>query len=300
MVRTRERVRRSRGAGTESAAASEKDEDQEWSMPTATRTSRSNQRQQLLACDDTELFQQLRHAAPQRADAIREVLVKRHGGLVGWLVGQYAHGSVEAEDLRQVGFVGLVLAIDRFDVDRGHEFSSFARPTVQGEIRRYFRDKRRWIRMPRRLQEAKATLRTVTETLTHELHRTPTDAELAKHSGLPETLVTEAMAAEDNFSPVSLDAPSGHDGDETFTVADTVGESDPRIEFLLDCAALRPLLARLPERERRVLHLRYYLEKTQAQIGHELGCSQMQVSRILSRIHDRLRPALLGELPALG
>jgi RNA polymerase sigma-B factor len=152
--------------------------------------------------------------------------------------------------------------------------------------------------MPRRLQEAKATLRTSSEALTHELHRAPTNAELAKHTGLPATLVAEALAADDNFAPVSLDAPTGHDGDETYTVADTVGETDPRIEFLLNCDALHPLLAALPERERRVLHLRYYLEKTQAQIGEELGCSQMQVSRILSKIHDRLRPALLGELPA--
>jgi RNA polymerase sigma-B factor len=152
--------------------------------------------------------------------------------------------------------------------------------------------------MPRPLQEAKATLRSSTETLTHQLHRTPTDGELAEHCGLPRRLVTEALAADDNFAPVSLDAPTSHDGDETFSIADVMGEPDRRIDNLVNFEALRPLVAQLPDRDRHVLQMRYYQEKTQAQIGAELGCSQMQVSRLLARIHKQLRTALLDDAPA--
>jgi RNA polymerase sigma-B factor len=166
-------------------------------------------RRDLAEMTDTALFQRMRTADPIERDRIRDVLVHRHTGLVRWLASQYAHPGVEIEELRQVGFLGLVLAIDRFDVERGHDFLTFARPTVQGEIRRWFRDKRRWIRLPRRLQEAKATLREATEVLTHQLGREPSNAELAAQTGLTEELVAEARAADDTFTTASLDAPLG-------------------------------------------------------------------------------------------
>jgi RNA polymerase sigma-B factor len=246
--------------------------------------------------DDTELFRSMRTAEQAERDRIREVLASRHTGLVRWLAAQYAHPGVEIEELRQVGFLGLVLAIDRFDVERGHDFLTFARPTVQGEIRRWFRDKRRWIRLPRRLQEAKAAIREASEVLTHQLGREPSNAELAAHAGLTEELVAEARAADDTFTTASLDAPLGAtDGEESFTVADTVGAEDERIGLLVECESLRGLIAELPERERRILHLRFYEELTQAQIGAELGISQMHVSRLLARTLERLRTAVILE-----
>jgi RNA polymerase sigma-B factor len=249
----------------------------------------------LAELSDEDLFRMMPKAQPADRDRIREALVTRHGGLVRWLAAQYAYQAVDVEELRQVGYLGLVLAVDRFDVDRGSDFISFARPTVQGEIRRWFRDKRRWVRLPRRLQEAKAVLRNSTEELTHKLNRAPTLSELAAHCGLPESLVAEAEAADDNFTTASLDAPVGHDGDESFSLADMVGTEDPLMDLLVDCNALRPLLAELDERDRRLLELRFYHDFTQVEIGKELGCSQMHVSRLLNRVLTQLRNALLEE-----
>lgn len=241
---------------------------------------------------DLELFRAMRTAGLSEKRRMQDLLVRRHSGLVRWLAGQYANKAVDVDELRQVGYLGLVLAIQRFDVERGHDFTTFARPTVQGEIRRYFRDKRRWIRLPRRLQEAKATLRESAEVITHDLGREPTIEELAVHARMSAELVLEALAADDTFAPTSLDAPMTSDGEESFTVADTVGDTDDRLELLVDCDAVRPLIANLSERERRILHMRFYEEKTQIQIGGELGISQMHVSRLLSRTLSTLRTGL--------
>jgi RNA polymerase sigma-B factor len=263
------------------------------------RPRRELRRRDLVDMSDTELFQTMRTVGQVERDRVRDVLVHRHTGLVRWLASQYAHPGVEIDELRQVGFLGLVLAVDRFDVERGHDFLTFARPTVQGEIRRWFRDKRRWIRLPRRLQEAKAALRESTEVLTHRLGREPSNAELAQHSGLTVELVAEARAADDTFTTASLDAPLGSaDGEESFTVADTLGTDDERIGLLLECETLRGLIHDLPERERRILHMRFYQEQTQAQIGSELGISQMHVSRLLARTLDRLRSGIVEDVSA--
>jgi RNA polymerase sigma-B factor len=245
--------------------------------------------------NDLELFRAMRTAGPIEKRQMQDLLVRRHSGLVRWLAGQYANKAVDIDELRQVGYLGLVLAIQRFDVERGHDFTTFARPTVQGELRRYFRDKRRWIRLPRRLQEAKATLRESNELMTHQLGREPTVEELALHAELPADLVSEALAADDTFSPTSLDAPVTADGEESFTVADTIGCEDDRFELLIDCDSVRPLIAELPERERRMLHMRFYEDKTQTEIGTELGISQMHVSRLLSRTLDSLREQLVKD-----
>jgi RNA polymerase sigma-B factor len=244
---------------------------------------------------DLELFRAMRTAGLTEKRRMQDLLVRRHSGLVRWLAGQYANKAVDVDELRQVGYLGLVLAIQRFDFERGHDFTTFARPTVQGEIRRYFRDKRRWIRLPRRLQEAKACLRESNELMTHQLGREPTVEELALHAELSADLVTEALAADDTFAPASLDAPVGADGEESFTVADTIGCEDERIELLIDCDSVRPLIADLPERERRMLHMRFYEDKTQTEIGAELGISQMHVSRLLARTLDTLREQLVAD-----
>jgi RNA polymerase sigma-B factor len=182
-----------------------------------------------------------------------------------------------------------VLAIQRFDPQRGTDFAAFAKPTVQGEIRRYFRDKRRWIRLPRRLQETKAVLRDATEKLTHELGRNPTIAELAAELAVDEELVLEAMTADDAYTPRSLDAPVGADEADSWTLAETIGGPDERLELLVDCTVLRPLLEELPAREQQIIQLRFFGGLTQAEIGAQMGISQMHVSRILSRTLAGLR-----------
>ncbi len=244
---------------------------------------------------DLELFRALKSAGPAKRECIQDLIVRKHAGLVRWLAAQYANPAVYAAELRQVGFVGLVLAIRRFDPERGCDFTSFARPTVQGELRRYFRDKRRWIRMPRQLQEAKAVLQKSVEIVTHQVGRHPTVAELARHSQLSIEMVREALDADDTFTPASLDAQMSDDGDESFIRSDLVGGADEGLDLILNCSSLRPLIAELSERDRRILHMRFYEEKTQRQIGGELGISQMQVSRLLSSRLTALRQAMSYE-----
>ena len=255
----------------------------------------SNLRSLTAEATDGELFRALANADAEEKEWIQELLVRRYDGLVRWLAGRYAGRAVESAELCQVGYVGLVLAIQRFDPDRGCDFASFAKPTVQGEIRRYFRDKRRWIRLPRRLQETKAVLRDASESLTHELGRAPTVHELAERLAVGPELVLEAMTADDAFAPTSLDAAIGSDGDDTFTIADTLRDDDNSIELMVDCETVRPLIAALPPREQRILHLRFFADKTQAQIGKELGISQMHVSRLLSRTLAGLRQQMQAD-----
>jgi RNA polymerase sigma-B factor len=241
---------------------------------------------------DLELFRALNGAGDAQRERIQDLIVRRHAGLVRWLAAQYANPVVDADELRQVGYLGLVLAIRRFDPERGCDFISFARPTVQGELRRHFRDKRRWIRMPRQLQEAKAVLHKSVEIVTQQVGRHPTVAELAKHSHLSVELVREAMDADDSFTAASLDAQVSNDGNESFILSDVIGAADQRLELFINCSSLGPLIAELSERDRRILHMRFYEEKSQRQIGGELGISQMQVSRLLSTRLAALRQAL--------
>jgi len=160
---------------------------------------------------------------------------------------------------------------------------------VQGEIRRYFRDKRRWIRLPRRLQDVKAKLRDATDELTHHLGRNPTVAELAHRLAVDEELVLEALTADDAWAPCSLDAAVGGEDADSWTLAETLGEHDVRLDTLVDSTSLRPLIAALPARDQQILHLRFFEDLTQAQIGERVGLSQMHVSRILSRVLVQLR-----------
>jgi RNA polymerase sigma-B factor len=239
--------------------------------------------------DELELFRALRsNDDPAQREHLQDELVRRHKGLVRWLAAKYNNPAVEFADLVQVGYLGLVQAITRFDPDRGSDFISFARPTVQGELRRYFRDKRRWIRLPRRLQDTKMALRTATETLTHELGRGPTVPELAARLGVDEELVLEVLTIDDAYTPYSLDAGPGED-DGAGSLADTLGAPDARMDVLLDRMSVRPLLAALSERDQKILYLRFFDDLTQTQIADAVGLSQMHVSRLLTRILGELR-----------
>ncbi|HEY2831040.1 MAG TPA: SigB/SigF/SigG family RNA polymerase sigma factor [Sporichthyaceae bacterium] len=250
-----------------------------------------------LTADELVLFRALRATDDGRErERIQEELVRRHNGLVRWLAAKYNNPAVEFSDLVQVGYLGLVQAIRRFDPDRGSDFISFARPTVQGEIRRYFRDKRRWIRLPRKLQDTKLALRQATEELTHQLGRGPTVAELAAHLKVDEELVLEVMTVDDAYSPHSLDAALGENESDPGTLADTLGALDTQMDVVVDRMSVRPLLAALPERDRRILHLRFFEDMTQGQIAEVVGLSQMHVSRLLTRILNELRHGVMSEV----
>lgn len=236
---------------------------------------------------DDQLFREF-GAGGAAGDRALEALVLRHRGLVNSIAARYAGGAVDREELRQIGNVGLVLAIRRFDPDRGTDFPAFARPTIHGEICRHFRDKRRWVRIPRRIQEMKQALRGATEELTHLLGRAPTPEELALRLGADLDAVTEALGVHDNFAVACLDSPVGP-GPGAPALADTLGVDDRCIETFIDCNALRPLIAALTPRERAILEMRFVRDCTQAEIGRALGISQMHVSRLLTAILTRLR-----------
>lgn len=244
----------------------------------------------MLAVDnDEELFRALAAGDARQQEQVTELLVERYTPLVRWLAARYSGRGVDAEELRQVGFLGLMKAINRFDPERGVEFAAFARPTVQGEIQRHFRDKRRWIQIPRRLQEMKAALRGATEKLTHQLGRAPTVAELATHLGVDEELVIESLTAADSFTLTSLDAQFDATDADGYGPLDALGFEDSRLDLVVDLAALRPMLAALPARERTILELRFFADMTQSEIAERVGLSQMHVSRLLAKIFRSLR-----------
>ncbi|MBO0892152.1 MAG: SigB/SigF/SigG family RNA polymerase sigma factor [Acidothermales bacterium] len=244
---------------------------------------------------DTELFERLQRSDVNAAerDRVCTELVRRYRFLVRWAVKRYAHGAEQAEEISQVGYLGLVEAIDRFDPARGVEFTSFARPTVLGEIRRHFRDGRRWVRLPRRIQELKLRIKDASDRLYQVNGRAPSAAELADELGVPRADVEEAMGTDDGFAPLSLDAPVD-DGEETTTHVELLGAPDPGIDGVVDTEAVWPLLEELPERERELVLLRFFGNKTQTEIADRLGISQMHVSRLLDRTLRRLHDELVA------
>jgi RNA polymerase sigma-B factor len=197
------------------------------------------------------------------------------------------------EDIVQVGMIGLIKAIDRFELSREVEFTSFAVPYIVGEIKRFFRDTSWAVHVPRRLQEARVQLARATEELGSRLGRTPTVKELAELMCLSEEEVVEARLASNGYTSASLDAAiaTGEDGESV--LADFIGADDAALELVEDFHALAPLIADLGERDRQIIHWRFVEELTQAQIGERLGVSQMHVSRLLSRTLKRLRQGML-------
>jgi RNA polymerase sigma-B factor len=192
----------------------------------------------------------------------------------------------------QVGTIGLLKAIDRFDLDREVEFSTYATPTVVGELKRHFRDKGWAVRVPRRLQELHLELTKVVNSLGQELGRSPTVEEIAKSASISEEEVLEGLEIAQAYNFTSLDAPIDSEDGGTTTFADQLGSEDDQLENLEYRAALAPEMEKLPERERRILYLRFFKGMTQSEIARKLGISQMHVSRLLNRTLIRLRDAL--------
>ncbi|MER6205606.1 MULTISPECIES: SigB/SigF/SigG family RNA polymerase sigma factor [unclassified Streptomyces] len=227
---------------------------------------------------------------------VRNTLIEMNLSLVRYAAARFrSRSNNEMEDIVQVGTIGLIKAIDRFELTRQVEFTSFAVPYIVGEIKRFFRDTSWAVHVPRRLQEARVELAKATEELRSRLGRTPTTRELSELMCLSEEEVIEARKASNGYTSSSLDAALSSDaGAEGETVlADVIGEDDPGMELVDDLSSLAPLIAQLDERERQIIHMRYVEERTQAEIGEELGISQMHVSRLISRMLRRLRAGLL-------
>jgi len=243
--------------------------------------------------DDTErLFRQLRASSDPE---LRAALAELHMPLVEYLAKRFKDRGEPLDDLVQVGSVGLLKAIDRFDLGRGVQFSTYATPTIVGELKRYFRDKGWAVRVPRRLQELSLRLNKVVAQLTQDLGRSPTVAEIAKYAGVSEEEVLEALESGQAYSTTSLDAPTGGDDDDSPMRVDRIGEEDLRLDNLEYFASLAPLIEQLPERERTILYLRFFRGMTQSKIAEHVGISQMHVSRLLTRILEFLREGMEGD-----
>jgi RNA polymerase sigma-B factor len=224
----------------------------------------------------------------------RNTLIELNLSLVRYAVTRFRHRPELREDLTQVGTIGLIKAIDRFDPERGVEFTSFAVPYIVGEIKRFFRDGTWSVHVPRRLQEQRVTLAKATEELHGLLGRSPTVRELAERTGLAEDEVIESQIAAAGYDTDSLDRPvTGEEGDHAHrALAERLGHHESAFELVEDLQTLKPLLATLGARDRRILQLRFGHDLTQAEIGRELGISQMHVSRLLSRCLARLRAGM--------
>ena len=238
-----------------------------------------------------ELFLELGDPATKddRRKLCREELVQLHLPLVDHCARRFMNRGEPLDDLVQVGTIGLIKAIDRFDTERGVEFSTYATPTVVGEIKRHFRDKGWTVRVPRRLQELRASLSSATSDLTQHLGRSPTVAELAVHLKIGEEEVLEGLESANAYTAVSIEASDGEGG---LSVADTLGAEDMSLEGVEYRESIKPLLDSLPARERRILMLRFFGNLTQSQIAADLGISQMHVSRLLARTLAQLRERL--------
>ncbi|WP_024758895.1 SigB/SigF/SigG family RNA polymerase sigma factor [Streptomyces exfoliatus] len=227
---------------------------------------------------------------------VRNTLVELNLSLVKYAARRFHHRSEPMEDIAQVGTIGLIKAINRYDVERGVEFATFALPTITGEMKRFFRDTSWAVKVPRRLQELRLDIAKAHDALEQRLGRRPTDHELAEHLGIDDDSVTEGRRAANGYSAGSFDRPAGEEP-EGNPSPHTLGVEEPAYELIESLESLKPLLAGLGERDRLILSMRFGEDLTQAEIGDRLGVSQMQVSRLLCRIMTDLRTGLLSDDP---
>ncbi|MDI5974533.1 RNA polymerase sigma factor SigF [Streptomyces sp. SL13] len=226
---------------------------------------------------------------------VRGTLIELNTTLVNFAAKKFGNRPDQMEDILQVGMIGLIKAVDRYDLAYGTEFTTFAIPTIVGEIKRFFRDTSWSVHVPRRLQEMRVDLAKANDLLVFELGRTPTTAELADRLGLDLEEVVEAQIAANAYTTDSIDVGAGAEDDEGTSWGRRIGFEDPAYEGAENLSALKPLMAALPERDRRILAMRFGADMTQAQIGAELGLSQMQISRLLNTALRKLRRGLLTE-----
>jgi RNA polymerase sigma-B factor len=248
----------------------------------------SDQHAATRAADERALFQRLITA---QDPACREQIIERYLPLARQLARRYHRPGEQLDDLIQVAAMGLVKAVDRFDPSRGTAFSSFAVPTILGEIKRYFRDRTWSVRVPRDLQELALRVDRIVEELSSELRRSPSIDELAAKIGTTAEHVLEAREAAGAYRAGSLDAPRGAEGEPGETVGEGLGATEAGFDLAEDRATLERLMRTITPREREILRLRFEEDLTQAEIGELIGVSQMQVSRILRQCLGRLRAA---------
>lgn len=237
---------------------------------------------------DTEtLFKKF---AESKDPEIREVLIERHLYIAEILSKKYANRGIDYDDIYQVACVGLIYSVDRFDVSKGFKFSSFATPTIIGEIKKHFRDKGWTIRVPRRIQELSKKINNAKVTLSQELQRTPTVADIAVYLKSTEEEVLEAMEGSQVYSPQSLDLSysSGSD-DRDVNLADLIGEEDSYFDKIENNDFLMRAMDKLNDMEKKILVDRYFTRRTQVDIAEELDISQMTVSRVEKRVIDKLK-----------
>ncbi len=226
----------------------------------------------------------------------RDELVTMHLPLVEHLARRFRDRGEPHDDLVQVGTIGLIKAVDRFDTGRGVEFSTYATPTIVGEIKRHFRDRGWSIRVPRRLQEMRQQIGLATAELSQKSGRSPTVAELAEALDLSEEEILEGLESAQAYSTLSIDSSGGGDDDsESSSLTDTLGAEDDALEGVEYRESLKPLLAALSDRERQIITMRFFKNMTQAQIAEEVGVSQMHVSRLLTKALLELRSGLTDD-----
>ena len=238
-----------------------------------------------------ELFRRYKEDGDMEA---REQLVMSHLNLVRFLANKFKNRGEPLDDLVQVGYLGLLKAIDRFDRDRGLEFTTYATPTILGEIKRHFRDKGWSVRIPRRLQELSAKVNQATDTLTTQLQRSPTIQEIADYLDASVDEVLEAMESSSAYSSVPLEGTGSSENDDAPSVIDRYGSEDNELAFSDDRLVIEEALKGFSPREREVIELRFLKGMTQIEIAEQLGISQVQVSRLLRRtlkkIQDKIDP----------
>lgn len=236
---------------------------------------------------------------PEKA-ALREELVSAWLPMADRLAGRYRHRGEALEDLRQVAALGLVKAVERYDPDRGGAFESFAVPTIDGEIKRHFRDHTWTVHVPRRVQDLRNRVRAARQELIQSVGGPePSAAEIARHAGMTEEEAGAGLEALGSYSALSLDA-EVQGGEDGFTLADAMGGPDPALDVVVDREAVRPRLGGLPDRERRILYLRFFRDMTQRGIAEDLGISQMHVSRLIDRCCSRLRDEIMRDTVPAG
>src|SRR5437868_7121697 len=226
----------------------------------------------------------------------REQLIEQYMSLVRSLARRYSYRGEQLDDLVQIGAIGLIKAIDRFDLQRGVELTTYATPNIIGEIKRHFRDRGWSVRVPRGLQELNVQLSRLLEQLTVQLSRSPTISELAEAAGVDEEDVLEALESGRAYTSLSLSSGSGgQDDDDSVDPLETIGAEERQYEISEDRAVLAPGFRVLDDRERTILHLRFFEGLTQSQIAQQVGISQMHVSRLIRRSLEKIRAEIAVE-----
>jgi RNA polymerase sigma-B factor len=246
--------------------------------------------------DDKILLRRYHEDGDLRA---REQLIEQYMSLVRSLARRYSYRGEQLEDLVQIGAIGLIKAIDRFDLDRGVELTTYATPNIIGEIKRHFRDKGWAVRVPRGLQELNVQLSRLVEQLTVQLSRSPTIPELAKAAGVEEELVLEALESGRAYTSLSLSVGGGGGDDDDLDPLESLGTEEHQYEVSEDRAVLAPGFKALDERERKILQLRFFDGLTQSQIAQQVGISQMHVSRLIRRSLEKIREEIAADEESL-